>query len=142
MTKKPKHTGRKASHWAATPNVFASALLQAATRHGADGEPDHEVGDLQQLVLAMWAEMTPAQHARFMRDEEWNSFIALRGTYDDYNAPPRGHWPTVQPVLVARFNVAGFTQAQLDALTGEIVVQGEESDDHPEAICTKIGVES
>lgn len=36
-------------------------------------------------------------------------------------------------VLVVRFNVTGLTDDEVDNLIGEVVVQGEASDDHPEA---------
>jgi hypothetical protein len=35
-------------------------ILDAATSHGEDSEPDQEVGDLQAAVLAAWKELTPA----------------------------------------------------------------------------------
>ena len=38
-------------------------LLEAARRHGAESEPDHEVGDLEEIVFACWARLTPAQRA-------------------------------------------------------------------------------
>jgi hypothetical protein len=37
------------------------ALIQSAKQHGLDSEPDHEVGDLQQLVRLAWGIMTDLQ---------------------------------------------------------------------------------
>ncbi len=37
-------------------------------------------------------------------------------------------------VLVFKFHVPGFSQAQINALVGEVLCQGEANDDHPEAI--------
>lgn len=34
-------------------------LMEAAKRHGEDSDPDHEVGDLQDMLRAMW-ELLPA----------------------------------------------------------------------------------
>lgn len=34
-------------------------LILAAQHHGEDSEPDHEVGDLQELLRACWSTMTP-----------------------------------------------------------------------------------
>lgn len=46
------------------------ALFEAACRHGEDsGEPDHEVGDLQDLLLAAWGVMTEAQRAALLASE-------------------------------------------------------------------------
>ena len=36
-------------------------LLAAAEAHGAESEPDHEVGDLQQMLYSCWKRLTPAQ---------------------------------------------------------------------------------
>ncbi len=36
-------------------------LLQAAANHGQASEPDHQVGDLEALVMACWARLSPAQ---------------------------------------------------------------------------------
>jgi hypothetical protein len=35
--------------------------LDAAQQHGEDSEPDHEVGDLQDLLRTMWSLLTPEQ---------------------------------------------------------------------------------
>lgn len=39
-------------------------LIDAAQAHGEESEPDHEVGDLQDLVRSCWEIMTPAQRRR------------------------------------------------------------------------------
>src|SRR4051794_27911070 len=51
-------------------------LLEAAERHGRDSEPDHEVGDLQDLCWELWRELAPVRQlrvvARMLRDEDSN----------------------------------------------------------------------
>lgn len=43
--------------------------IDAARQHCEDSEPDHEVGDLQGYLRAMWDLLTPQQQAQFHRDE-------------------------------------------------------------------------
>jgi hypothetical protein len=45
-------------------------LIDSATQHGQDSEPDHEVGDLQGFLRLAWEIMTPQQCDRFMREAE------------------------------------------------------------------------
>lgn len=45
------------------------SILDAATEHGASSEPDHEVGDLQDVLREAWALMTPEQRGRLMRSD-------------------------------------------------------------------------
>jgi hypothetical protein len=40
-------------------------FIGAARQHGEDDEPDHEVGDLQQMLRAAWNIMTPGQRQEF-----------------------------------------------------------------------------
>ncbi len=51
------------------PNL-ANALIAAARQHGQDDDPQHEVGDLQDLVRAMWRLMTPSQRVATLRATE------------------------------------------------------------------------
>ncbi|MBI4951258.1 MAG: hypothetical protein HY908_04440 [Myxococcales bacterium] len=44
-------------------------LLDAAEAHGADSEPDHEVGDLQGILRSCWKLMTAAQRREVYRGE-------------------------------------------------------------------------
>ncbi len=44
-------------------------FLNSALRHGTDSEPDHEVGDLQEYLRAMWQLLTPQQKLDFVRAE-------------------------------------------------------------------------
>lgn len=37
-----------------------SKILGAAQLHGEESEPDHEVGDLQEVLRECWKRMTPA----------------------------------------------------------------------------------
>jgi hypothetical protein len=53
-------------------------ILAAAKRHGEDGDPDMEVGDLQQLARDLWAMLTPKQRKAFpssCRVIDWSEFI-------------------------------------------------------------------
>lgn len=45
------------------------ALLKIAKAHGEDSEPDHEVGDLQDLLRPMWALLTPEQRGAYLASE-------------------------------------------------------------------------
>lgn len=44
--------------------------LDAAQQHGEDSEPDHEVGDLQDLLRTMWSLLTPEQRMAFAKHED------------------------------------------------------------------------
>lgn len=46
--------------------LILDRLLEAARRHGADSEPDHEVGDLQDLLRAAWEQFTSDQRRNFL----------------------------------------------------------------------------
>lgn len=43
--------------------------LLAAQQHGADEDPDHEFGDLQDIARAGWIQMGPDEVARFEASE-------------------------------------------------------------------------
>lgn len=49
-------------------------ILDSAEAHGSESEAEHEVGDLQDALIAAWAVMTPAQrrqvHEECFRDNE------------------------------------------------------------------------
>lgn len=49
-------------------------IIDAAERHGAVSELDHEVGDLHDALRAAWSMLTPAQrkslHSAHFRDHE------------------------------------------------------------------------
>lgn len=47
-----------------------NVLLAAAKQHGEDSDPDHEVGDLQDLLRPMWAILTPEQQRNFLASDE------------------------------------------------------------------------
>ena len=42
-------------------------LIAAAAGHGRQSEPEHQAGDLEQLLREAWRLMTPAQHRSLMR---------------------------------------------------------------------------
>jgi hypothetical protein len=42
------------------------ALLAAAAAHGKQSEPDHEVGDLQEVLRSCWELMDPRQQREVM----------------------------------------------------------------------------
>lgn len=54
---------------------FLARVLNAAESHGANGEPDMEVGDLQQFARDLWAAMTSKQKTTFAGREDWREFI-------------------------------------------------------------------
>ncbi len=51
-----------------TSPEFANLLLEAARLHGENSEPDHEIGDLQDLFVACWLVMSPEQRALALSD--------------------------------------------------------------------------
>lgn len=51
-------------------DLVLEALLRIAKQHGEDSEPDHEVGDLQDLLRPMWKLLTPDQRNAFMASDE------------------------------------------------------------------------
>ena len=46
-----------------------SRLLRAAERHGSESDPDHEVGDLQDVLKAAFGCLTKYQRVKFMGSE-------------------------------------------------------------------------
>jgi hypothetical protein len=44
--------------------------IGAAEKHGEDSEPDHEVGDLQEFLRAMWGFLSPEQRLAFATSPE------------------------------------------------------------------------
>ena len=63
------------------PPAEIEALFQAARIHGQESEPDHEVGDLQQALLAAWNLMDSQQKVAFMA--HWSITDIL-----DWGSPP------------------------------------------------------
>ena len=60
--------------------------IKAAEEHGKNSEPDHEVGDLQDLLMEMWELLNPTQKALFMGREQVRDLI--RSELDaDFLAP-------------------------------------------------------
>lgn len=54
-------------------------FIKAAEKHGEDSHPDHEVGDLQDLLRAAWEIMSPEQRYKLtVCPEAWN---VLEGAY-------------------------------------------------------------
>lgn len=54
-----------------TPDEISSdlqSLLDGAQRHGQESEPDHEIGDLQQLLIACWDELPRAARRKIAAD--------------------------------------------------------------------------
>ena len=62
-------------------SVFA--LLDCARLHGENSEPDHEVGDLQDLLVACWLVMSPEHAPLALRDRQvqnvldWPDYASL-----------------------------------------------------------------
>lgn len=49
-----------------TPRMLdVEFYIEAAEQHGADSETDHEVGDLQDYLRAMWAVLSEEQRRQF-----------------------------------------------------------------------------
>ena len=45
-------------------------LIEAAREHGEESDPDHEVGDLQDLVRLCWAELSPEARAKIIEEHQ------------------------------------------------------------------------
>lgn len=58
------------------PTDFLQAILNAAKNHGSDGEPDMEVGDLQEVIWELWDALPSGCRAEIMASEKWADFIA------------------------------------------------------------------
>ena len=43
--------------------------INAAFLHGSDSKPEHELGDLQDLLRLAWSLMTPDQRETFAKDD-------------------------------------------------------------------------
>jgi len=56
-------------------NNSIERLLDAATKHGLESDPDHEVGDLQSFLRLAWEVMTDAQCDYFMGEAEERGLI-------------------------------------------------------------------
>lgn len=57
-------------------------LLDIARQHGEDSEPDHEVGDLQDLLRPMWKMLTSRQRQQFLRIPEVQQVVSGAGMVD------------------------------------------------------------
>lgn len=47
-------------------SVAPTMLADAAIHHAEDSDPDHLVGDLQQIISTAWAVMSPDQRKAFL----------------------------------------------------------------------------
>lgn len=50
-------------------------LIGFAQKHGEDSDPDHEVGDLQDLLRAAWKLMTPEQRRAMLTDASVSNVV-------------------------------------------------------------------
>jgi hypothetical protein len=60
-------------------------LFKAADNHGEDtGEPDHAVGDLQQLLVRAYSFLSPSQKLEFLASDEVQDLVdaGARGEFD------------------------------------------------------------
>lgn len=51
--------------------------ITAAENHGEFDDPDHEVGDLQELLRLAWGLMTEEQRRRFVASDETQFILEL-----------------------------------------------------------------
>lgn len=51
-------------------NDNAELIIKACALHGSIGEPDHEVGDLQDALRVAFHNMTPIQQAKVLKEVE------------------------------------------------------------------------
>lgn len=64
-----------------TPDDFVSVLFRAAEQHGQDSEPDHEVGDLQDIIVCLYERLSLEQRKEVAEDPRICAIIdyALEG---------------------------------------------------------------
>ncbi len=62
---------------APTTDDEVERYIRAAAQHGRDSEPDHEVGDLQQLLRIAFGMMTDCQRAAFAADRQTVEILAV-----------------------------------------------------------------
>jgi len=58
-----------------TSREFAFSLLEGARLHGENSDPDHEVGDLCDFLIACWSAMSPEQRALALSDPQVQDVI-------------------------------------------------------------------
>jgi len=54
--------------------------LNAATKHGVESEPDHEVGDLQDLLFEVWGHLSKRGQAEFLKSDTVQDLLENWGT--------------------------------------------------------------
>ena len=67
------------------PDDAIEAAITVADWHGEDDDPDHTVGDLQDLLREAWKAMTVEQKLRFMRSETVRNHFETGGRSDFEN---------------------------------------------------------
>lgn len=90
-------------------------LFLAADQHGEDEDPDHTVGDLQDLLRAAWSLLSPSQQAEFLCSEEVAN-VVLTGARNEFDEETllTDHQQNIREAL----SKAGGTLVQ-DATTGQ-----------------------
>ncbi len=58
--------------------LVLESLLNLAKAHGEDSEPDHEVGDLQDLLRAVWPLLTAEQICTLMQSEAISALVETK----------------------------------------------------------------
>lgn len=70
-------------------DINLEVFLAAASRHGADSVPDHEVGDLQDYFRAAFSLLTPDQKRAFISDNRVvNAMVSTLAYPDQANDSP------------------------------------------------------
>lgn len=59
--------------------------IEAAEQHGKDSEPDHEVGDLQDVARKMWEIMSPGQRMKLMADADVREVVEMNLSDVDFD---------------------------------------------------------
>lgn len=63
LGRRPREASMSGGQQQDAPDI--EAYIDAAKNHGADSDPDHEVGDLQDYLRAMWSLLTEEQRVSF-----------------------------------------------------------------------------
>lgn len=89
-------------------------LLNAADNHGIDSDPDHTIGDLQDLLRKAWALLPPSGKLQLLRSDEASNVIDC-GARDEFSAKD----------LEDAFSAEIARQEQLLALAGVTLMEAE-----------------
>lgn len=81
-------------------NTPIEALIDAAAIHGQDSEPDHEAGDLQELLRSAWNLMSPAQRQQLLESPAAESTFEAAGRENTFKGTISPPAPSTEELLL------------------------------------------